>query len=220
MNRFFRIPLLVLLGLGLLGCGSAGNSWHQKLTVTVMTPQGEVSGSSVTDIYFAFKEDGAGLVTGYAYRSTYRGEAVVVEVAPGKYLFAPLDPRFAELAFKAFLGDQQSVPVKATANAIEAMRKRVDLGQSLYPLLVTFTDIANPRSVKEVKPGKLDEAFGPGYSLQSITLEITDEPVTNGSVEKVAPWLGQENPIFIDWKKYPIDHPLQNVNKLSFLKGF
>ena len=47
MNRFFRIPLLILLGLGLSGCGSAGNSWHRKLTVTVNTPNGVVSGSSV-----------------------------------------------------------------------------------------------------------------------------------------------------------------------------
>ncbi|MEP3196791.1 MAG: hypothetical protein ABJO57_02900, partial [Lentilitoribacter sp.] len=46
-----------------------------------------------------------------------------------------------------------------------------------------------PTSVKEVDPANLAATFGPGYSLQSITLEITDDPVTEGEVEKVLGWL-------------------------------
>ena len=42
----------------------------------------------------------------------------------------------------------------------------------------------------EVKPESLAAAFGPGYSLKSITLEITDEEVTRGRVEKIIPWVG------------------------------
>jgi hypothetical protein len=54
----------------------------------------------------------------------------------------------------------------------------------LYPLLVTFTDIADPKTVTRVDSANLAATFGPGYALTSITLEITDEPVTEGQVQK------------------------------------
>ena len=62
-------------------------SRRQKLTVTVETPAGEVSGSSVSAVSWRkqwFRWDGMG----WSYDLT--GEAVVVEVAPGRYLFALL----------------------------------------------------------------------------------------------------------------------------------
>ena len=58
-----------------------------------------------------------------------------------------------------------------------------------YPLLVTFGDINDPASVKKVDPNDLAATFGPGYTLKSITLEITDEPVTTGKVEDVLGWV-------------------------------
>jgi hypothetical protein len=66
-----------------------------------------------------------------------------------------------------------------------------ELTPKQYPLLVTFGDINDPASVKRVDPDNLELAFGPGYALQSITLSITDEPVTKGGVEKVLGWLAQ-----------------------------
>ena len=56
------------------------------------------------------------------------------------------------------------------------------------PLLVTFTDIKDPTTVKKVDPDNLAATFGPGVSLKSITLEITDETVTEGKVEKIFVW--------------------------------
>jgi hypothetical protein len=66
-----------------------------------------------------------------------------------------------------------------------------ELAPKQYPLLVTFGDISDPASVKRVDPDNLELAFGPGYALQSITLSITDEPVTTGKVEKVLGWLAE-----------------------------
>jgi hypothetical protein len=41
----------------------------------------------------------------------------------------------------------------------------------------------------EVKPEKLSDTFGAGHHLKSITLEITNEPVTEGKVGPLLAWL-------------------------------
>ena len=56
-------------------------------------------------------------------------------------------------------------------------------------MLVTFGDINVPASVKLVDPKNLAASFGPGYRLKDMTLEITDEAMTEGRVESVLTWL-------------------------------
>lgn len=43
--------------------------------------------------------------------------------------------------------------------------------------------------MRKVDPANLAAAFGPGVSLKRVMLEITDEAVTEGEVEKVLDWL-------------------------------
>jgi hypothetical protein len=56
------------------------------------------------------------------------------------------------------------------------------------PDLVTFPDVNDPKSVVEVDPNDLGATLGPGVEWRAITLEVTDEPVTNGIAEKLR-WL-------------------------------
>jgi hypothetical protein len=56
------------------------------------------------------------------------------------------------------------------------------------PDLVTFADINDPKTVILVDPDDLEATLGPGVSWNEITLEMTDEPITNGLVTKL-PWL-------------------------------
>ncbi|MDR4487070.1 MAG: hypothetical protein R3B83_06040 [Nitrospirales bacterium] len=71
-------------------------------------------------------------------------------------------------------------------------------------LLVTFTDLTDPTTVKKVDPENLAATLGPGVSLKRITLEITDEPVTEGKIEQVLGWLDDpkvlKNP---GWRNLP-----------------
>ena len=86
MKRLLLIPLLLAL-FALTGCERY--AWHQKLTVTVETLEGEVSASSVSAVSWRkqwIRWDGMG----WYYDLT--GEAVVVEVTPGRYLFALRGP--------------------------------------------------------------------------------------------------------------------------------
>jgi hypothetical protein len=72
--------------------------------------------------------------------------------------------------------------------------------RKFYPMLVTFADINNPASVREVDPANLAKIFGAGYKLKSITLEITDEKVTKGVVEGVLGWMRNQNMIDDLWQ--------------------
>jgi hypothetical protein len=92
---------------------------------------------------------------------------------------------------------------------ISTLPEARELAPKQYPLLVTFGDINDPASVKRVDPNNLELAFGPGYALQSITLSITDEPVTKGEVQKVLGWLGDGNTFKQIWSELsPQQHDL------------
>jgi hypothetical protein len=204
VRRIFRIALvLVLPVLALTGCGEA-EKWRQKLTVTVTTPHGDVSGSSVSEVRLSFSEDALWATTGTAYSSSHRGEAVALEVQPGKYMFALLDNHIAPLALKVFVGDKAwGQPNKADRKQVQSARGAKSVKPKDYPMLVTFTDINDPKSVMQVKPGNIGEAFGSGYSLQSITLEIVDEAPTRGQIIKVLPWLDQYWARYLDGSSNP-----------------
>ena len=178
-----RRSLLQLVGLSgvstlLSGCWLFPAQWNSKLTVTVSTPHGEVSGSAVR--WHQFSEDPV-LPQGHYEQ---RGEAVVVEVSSGRYLFVLLDERKPHDLSVFFPGNPRS---STTYDLADLKGKKVDITNSAQvPMMVTFANIADPKSVKQVND--LAATFGAGYSLKSITREITDEKVTEGVVEKVLVW--------------------------------
>ncbi|MCG7495092.1 toxin-activating lysine-acyltransferase [Thalassobius sp. Cn5-15] len=54
---------------------------------------------------------------------------------------------------------------------------------------VGFEDYSDPKSVFVVDPADLAASYGEGYALTRLTLQITDDPLTQGEVEKVLGWL-------------------------------
>ena len=68
---------------------------------------------------------------------------------------------------------------------------------SFYPIMVTFGDIADPKSVTKLDPDNLAVRFGKGVKLKRITVELTTDEVTTG-IEKKLVWLS-------DLKKYQKD---------------
>ena len=200
--------------LALTGCGTQV-AWHQKLTVEVATPDGVKSGSSVVG-YSATV--GKQFASGNEIAQGLQGEATVVEVAPGKYLFALLGGA-EEIAVWTFYDRLPKNDALAMQQAVAAMREAGNVPPDRYPMLVTFADINDPKTVQEVKPDQFASIFGPGFSLKSITLEITDEPVIEGKVEKLLPWLeaaGRERPTLIpNPPKYRSDAISPNIQYLS-----
>lgn len=181
------LAVLVAAGLTLAGCGESV-SWHQKLTVTVDTPDGFRSGSAVQRVRIY---DKAGILEpilphearGVADEVT--GEAVVVDLGQGRHLFMLV--RGASLLTQRVL-EWPRPWFPDGARAVARFEGVAHVPRNRAPTLVTFTSIDAPKTVKRVDPGNLAATFGSGYRLHSITLEITDEPVTEGRVEALLDW--------------------------------
>lgn len=206
----------VMMGLAALlaSCGlftSNESTYRFKMTVEVETAEGLKSGSSVYEVGAGNKvkltsEEGSR----YLWTT---GEAVAVDIAPGKTLFAllktgahfedmatlsmdALDPLFKQhydtvaTAARISGGKTRRSAVVAAERVVADYEnnKRIYRRLSNYPLLVTFRDINDPKTVERVEPGALDAVFGPGVKLRRITVAVTDEPVTTG-IEKRLGWL-------------------------------
>jgi TAT (twin-arginine translocation) pathway signal sequence len=198
MNRRSLMQFSGLAGAATLlsGCWLFPAEWKRKLTVTISSPSGEKSASVVQAQ--SLSEDP---VTGAAH-STLKGEAVVLEVTSGKYLFALIQENKPQTELIVFPGE---APLVSTHNLSGVVDKVFQVPQSAYPMLVTFTDINDPKSVKEVKPSDLAATFGAGFALKSITLEITDEKVIEGVVVSALPWIKGFNCAFVPSVMKPAD---------------
>ena len=222
LGIFLIILVLAVGGLGLWGYSVWDTgTLRYKLTYEVEAA-GEIrTGSSIVQVR---REDTTKLpLPNTGYGSQITGEAVVVDLGSGKYLFSLLkeskptrtDSTAAQwLPYTVFkdLWDGEMNPVEFTRHLADKMLSK-SLDHNQLPLLVTFDDINDPKSVKKVDPNNLAATFGAGYGLKSVTLEITDEPVTKGEVEKVLGW----------WKEYrekhyrlngkrSIAHPIKSEN--------
>jgi hypothetical protein len=205
-----RFTIVALSGLLLSSCGT--EYVHQKLTIHVMTPTGMISASSVLQVSYQpplLKGPAAGFDRATITRS---GEAVVLDVGGGHYLFVLL--KGAPDPWSVFYPKQS--PQGVIGNFKTMIGQTRELTPKQYPLLVTFGDISDPASVKRVDPNNLELAFGPGYALQSITLSLTDEPVTTGEVEKVLPCLTTGNPCIPLHGNLPYGDPMRNILNSAF----
>jgi hypothetical protein len=200
-------------------------TWNQKLTLTVETPDGEVSGSGVVRVAWSDSPDLFGDAP--HWHSEVHGEATVVDLGDGKYLFALIGgaERLALRVFHEGRFPQDTDGLAPIIRTVAAQKRGTArrVSPEAMPLLVTFADIADPRTVARVDPDDLAATFGPGYVLKSVTLKITGEPVTEGEVERVLPWLetvGRERPTLIPnpprLRRDAIDPDIQYLTPGSF----
>lgn len=203
------VPVLALGScLMVLWTGTVNRHWNQKMTVTIETPQGEVSGAAVQRIDWQgtsglYKNIVSNVDTGGSSWEV-TGEAVAVEVSPGRWLFALLKGANGwqgdagrNLSYTLTAPDGLPSSTEAAMDRVVALPKdkAVDLLSNAYPLLVTFDDINDPKSVQLVDPANLAATFGPGVSLKAVTLAVTDAPVTEGKVATFPFWPALEKQI-------------------------
>lgn len=178
-------------------------SWNQKLELRVMTPDGEVSGSSVMRASYGFRPEWWGW--GDRGRSIigHSGEAAFVEVAPGRYLFAIMSQNDPEMAYETFIGPITTSREERIEgfDRLYRMRETRALPRELYPTLVTFQDINDPASVERVNPDNLEASFGPGYALYGVNISITGDPVTKRKINNVLSWIEHYYDRLLDGKR-------------------
>lgn len=192
------------------GCGWFAErwEWNQKLTVEVSTPDGVRSGSAISHV--SWREANA---LGN-YPASYSGEAAVVGIGEDRYLFALIGEDTKQIAaytLHAELGEQRSDYNKLLPRVM-AFRGTREVPRDRYPLLVTFTDINDPTTVRRVDPANLAATFGSGVSLKRITLEITDESVTDGKIGQVLAWLATVGDGMLDGRRISM---LEAENRLA-----
>tara|TARA_R110002167_G_scaffold366427_1_gene596649 strand:- start:28808 stop:29344 length:537 start_codon:yes stop_codon:yes gene_type:complete len=142
-------------------------------------------------------------------RSRISGEAVVLEVAPDRYLFVMLDgvEKLARKTFKQF-PYTYDLGFKQWARSVKRYRGEDVVPPDAYPQMVTFDDINDPMSVRLVDPANLSEVFGVGYVLEGMTLQNVEEPITTGVVQSVLMWLGKSPEATV--------LPVVNIDDFSF----
>ncbi|QWG22846.1 hypothetical protein KMZ93_23305 [Bradyrhizobium sediminis] len=173
-----------------------------RLTVEVQTPDGVRSGSGVMAIY-------QGKISGPLPEAvagvSMKGDAVYVDLGGGRNLIAILAhgenasyyDGMGFLAMNAFAAAGRKVPFKE----VKLLSGTVQLYGNLIPTLVTFADVADPKTARVLAPPNIEAAFGAGYHLKRVTLEMLPaglwpfdfggplgEPVTRG-VERRLPWI-------------------------------
>jgi hypothetical protein len=178
---------------------------RSRLTLVVETPEGERSGSSVTQETISFP-GGLTRAQGYAIWSTLIGEAVVVDLGPRGILFSTFERQsilsrgggdaynagLAAFPRAKFGGDRSGTtsldPYATYLDNLNRIKPEAALSLEALPALVKFGDLNDPSSVALVDPQDLAASFGPGVTFQGATVEITDDPITHGIDARLS-WL-------------------------------
>ena len=174
-------------------------SVRYKLTYVVDVKGETRTGSGVIEIR---AEDTSKLpLLGRGFGSSATGEAVVVDLGDGRFLFSLLN-NAATLPFKPFIehykGDNTGIDVLRT---LRSEKPSTELEIEQLPMLVTFSNLSDPKSVRKVNPYNLAATFGSGIKLDNVKLEITDEPVTKGAVDPVLRWLSDVGDWMLDGQR-------------------
>lgn len=176
-----------------------------RLTVEVDTPEGVKSASGVMAVHPDRSYSRGG-------KTLTKGDAVFVDLGGGKNLVAlmahidnTLDLDGTNyVALRAYTAAQGK---RVSFNEMSRMSGVVPVKGALIPVLVSFSDPANPGTARTVAPDDAEAVLGKGYRLHGITAEVVPnglwpldfggplgEPVTRGIAAKL-PWLkGADNP--------------------------
>jgi hypothetical protein len=190
-------------------------TFRYKLTAEVMTPEGLKTGSSVTEVSYTHVFSLSGVPN--LIRSV-TGEALFIDLGSDKNFLVTLTSRESgsnsnwQPSMPDFNGalDVLNLPIKVLnlnwpsgrSGEKFAMAKQVKTlegsGPAIVPLaflptLVTFRNIDDPHSVEVVQPDSFFKTFGPGYDLVKVTLQVTDELLTE-QIEKFFFGFREKNP--------------------------
>jgi len=211
-------------------------SWRYKTTVTVETPEGIKTGFAVREVSnsISWLEQIFFLdIPNVTSPAEVEGEAVVVDLGERGQLFALLKGyKHGEDYAHSILYDLFSSPSGATTpEGIKFYDRLTEGGRILrdseYPVLVTFKDLKDPKTVAlvlDVKPlgstpkdgfkieaDHFEELFGKGVRLKQISIEMTDEPIT-WNMEQWLSWLPEYYNKMLDGR---IIHLSEAENKLA-----
>lgn len=204
------------------GCGKR-ETFRYKMTVEVETPAGIKSAFAVRQINHSTPGSGPALGESKPQWSV-KGEAVAVDVAPEKTLFALLVGANGEADYAGryldFLLKEQGKKQGGVLDLYPAKPAlRAPQVTDMLPMLVTFRDVNDPSSVVKVNPDDLAASFGQGYRLKSIIAQVTDELVTTGQISRFSWWSAYKDKQ-LNGSRYNDSIEFSNsLNRMDFSRG-
>jgi hypothetical protein len=180
-------------------------SYRFRITIEVDTAEGVKTGSSVLEVttiqYPRWMTLGAN-----DHQTSVRGEAVFVDLGKGRNLVALL-----ALGSHAEIGSAHSFAPRSFFKIVEGSPRNVEwtkqlsamTGRRAYagdmrPTLVTFTDVNDPASVREVPFGHPQSVLGPEVRSVRAWIDLTKDPVTTG-LEAKLPWMNKFESARVAW---------------------
>jgi len=185
---------LVVVGLsGLLAGCLGGRTYRYRIGAEVSVAGRVIRGDAVREVYDRPGIRGtSGMDTG---TTLSRGDAAMVDLGPRGILFLTLQG-WAQGTPPAerYMSTETWTPLAPLARELgpddwwRQDGQRVRLLDGEIPVMVTFGDLNDPRTVRVVNPEELAATFGPGVSLISVYVELTRRSVTRG-IHRKLPWL-------------------------------
>lgn len=200
-----RVLAIVLF---LIGGAVAFAIWYMRpdviryrMTVEIDTPAGSKSGSAVQQL--TLRREPRLTPESGGWSLGLEGEAVTVDVAPGKIIFALLKSRTGnypwELLRHSIGWNEATVGLRTHLRQAERDHVSALLQPEGYPLFATFADPNVPSSVEVMDANE--------FHVRRITLTMTDEPVTT-SLSSRLPWLSRVPERTLKQPVDPYDHSL------------
>ena len=192
--------VLLLAIMALSGCWNSQYTadYNQKVVLHIDTPNGTIQADTVLRLVKTRYRRPL-FATDTIWQVKFAGESLAVRLGD-RWLTMALNPsRFAAAYDTIVTPDVRHVSDARRRLFLEARHRlkaiqssvgqTFDLPPGNYPDLVGFSDIRDPATVFEVDPDDLAATFGEGYALEKVTLMVTEEPITEGVIETLLPWL-------------------------------
>ena len=150
-------------------------SWNYKVTVTVETPEGIITGYSVRKMT-ATKNFMGGTLFPRIKRS-FTGEAIIVDLGTRGILLSLLNRNVYKEFLETFTSWEPITKEGLIASKLDVGTIK-ELNPSEYPRMIALKNVDVEKQLININGVNLEEAFGLGVELKSIELEITNEPIT------------------------------------------
>lgn len=155
--------------------------WHQRLTMSLDTPDGPVVASVVQRVDVTWFPEWM-RVDRTARLTDLTGEALAFDLGGGRILLSILDDG---LMTERLFSDQGRRP-----DVFAEIERRVGqpgrrIPPELVPRFVFLADVSDPAMAVDLPAKDFPAVLGAGYGLDEMTLAITDDPVSFGMVEQL-----------------------------------
>jgi hypothetical protein len=184
------ISLVIFVGLVLLCAASCAIEYPEihiryRLKFDVKVDDEVRSGSGVIEASYQIVPDSLNVMgTGVGVNHIY-GSAITIDLGERGQLFAVLRNYLSYygvgvtplIAYGLGVPTMPSV-LKAKLRQLERKSGWVDVPIDALPMLVRFRDINDPWSAEKVDPRNLSATFGEGVELLHVSLELTNDPIS------------------------------------------